>query len=496
MKYLIGIDLGTSSLKVLLLDTRGVPLYSTSSEYPTYSSQPGYSEQDPSDWYTALVTAIRETLIATGINKKNIEGISFSGQMHGLVCIDRSGTPVRKAIIWSDQRSSSQVDQILSKIGNENYGLLTGNPLSTGFMLPSWLWVCENEACSVTKTRYLMLPKDYLRYKMTGFFCSDPSDAASTGLFDVTHKGWSKSLLDEINLDPTFLPEIRESHQSAGQIIKTFANDCDLLEGTPVFVGGGDTPVQALGRGVFKENIISLAISTGGNLLAVSNKPKIDRKLRIHCLNYVIPGQWYNMAATLSAGYSLRWLKYNFAPGQSYSDLADMALKVQSSQGLFFLPHIRGERTPYMDPNSRGVLMGLTAQHQLAHIVRAVMEGVVFSLRTGLDTLNELGIESQSIIISGGGTRHPLWIRLITDILGLPVEVSSFTDAAPLGAAMLAGIGSGIFSNFEDACKIASARVESKIFPDLESADHYTRMYEKYLLLYPMVKNFNSLNSD
>ncbi|MCC6147552.1 MAG: xylulokinase [Anaerolineaceae bacterium] len=489
-KYLIGIDLGSSSLKALLLDSKGKCLASTSFEYPTASPQPGYSEQDPADWYAALVRALHSLRTETGVDKKEIEGISFSGQMHGLVCANEAGKPLRNAIIWSDQRSAVQVEQILSTIGREKYGLLTGNPLSTGFMLPSWLWIRQYEDKVATKTRFLMLPKDYLRYQMTGFFCSDPSDAASTGLFEVSNKEWSRTLVDAFGLEAGLLPEMRQSHQPAGQVTQTAAEECGLMEGTPVFAGGGDTPVQALGRGIYDEGTLSLAISTGGNLLALSNTPKIDAKLRLHCMNYVIPGRWYNMAATLSAGYSLKWLKENFAPALSYSELADMALEAQSSQDLFFLPHLRGERTPHMDPKCRGVLMGLTAQHQLAHIVRAVMEGVVFSLRTGLETLEELGVDSQSIVVSGGGARHPLWTQLIADTLGSPVRVSSFADAAPLGAAMLAGIGCGVFSDYKEACRGASARVSTEILPDGERSERYARMHQRYRLLYLLVREF------
>ncbi|NPV75411.1 MAG: xylulokinase [Anaerolineae bacterium] len=489
-KYLIGIDLGTSSLKALLLDSQGHYQSPTSFNYPTHSPLPNYSEQDAGDWYSAAVMAIRSLISETGVKKKQIEGISFSGQMHGLVCVDHHGNPARNAIIWSDQRSAPQVQRIYSEFGKENYGLLTGNPLSTGFMLPSWLWVCENESSTAKRTRFLMLPKDYLRYKISGDFYSDPSDAASTGLFDVAEKTWCQSLLEACAIPETLLPEIRASHQAAGQVAKTVAAECDLLEGTPLFVGGGDTAVQALGRGIYRENEISLAISTGGNLLAISSAPRIDRELRLHCMNYVLPDLWYNMAATLSAGYSLKWLKENFAPELSFASLADLAQDIQSSQGLFFLPHLRGERTPYMDPKSRGVLIGLTSQHRLAHFVRAVMEGVVFSLKAGFDTMKDLKVNAQSITMSGGGVQHPLWIRLVADIFARPIRVSSFAYSAPLGAAMLAGIGSGIFSDFAEACQVAAAPSVSEVFPDAKSSEQYRRMYEQYQSLYPLVKEF------
>lgn len=490
MKYTIGIDLGTSSLKAILIDSHGNCLSSSAYSYPTYSPQISYSEQDPEDWYIATSNAINDLFIQSGVNKLDIEGLSFSGQMHGLVCLDSFGNPLRNAIIWSDQRSGLQVQRILTQLGTEQLSVLTGNPLSTGFLFPSWLWIQENEVKTALNTKYLLLPKDYLRYRLTGFMCSDPSDAASSGLFDITHKVWSRNLINQFGINPVILPEIRDSHHSAGYVKKQLAQKLGLIAGTPVFVGGGDTAVQALGRGFVKNGDLSVGISTGGNILSISKLPVVDKKLRVHCLNYVIPGYWFNMAATLSAGYSLQWLRDNFAPQLSFSDLADLASTTKPDHGLFFLPHLRGERSPYMDPNSKGVIIGLTSHHGLAHIARAVMEGVIFSLKAGYEIFKELDISPQTIILSGGGMKHPLWVEMVANIFNCPVKSSPFIDAAPLGAAMLAGIGSGMFSGYEEACNKASAQLETAILPDIEQVEQYARIYEKFESIYPLMKTF------
>jgi len=490
LKYTIGIDLGTSSLKAILIDSAGKCLFSSAYSYPTHSPHISYSEQDPDDWYIAIANAINALFVQSGLNKQDIEGLGFSGQMHGLVCLDHFGNPLRNAIIWSDQRSESQVQRILTQLGTKKLSVLTGNPISTGFLFPSWLWIQENEVNTAKNTKYLLLPKDYLRYRLTGFMCSDPSDAASSGLFDVTHKVWSSSLIDQFGINPTLLPEIRDSHQSAGHVKKQIAQELGLLPGTPVFVGGGDTAVQALGRGFYKQGDLSVGISTGGNILSISNFPVIDSNLRVHCLNYIIPGYWFNMAATLSAGYSLQWLRDTFAPQLTFSDLADLASTIKPGHGLFFLPHLRGERSPYMDPNSKGVIIGLTSHHNLAHIARAVMEGVIFSLKIGYDIFKELDISCQTIVLSGGGMKHPLWVELVANIFNCPVKSSPFIDAAPLGAAMLAGIGSGIFSGFEEACNLASPQLDTAVLPDNEQVEQYSRMYEHFKLLYPLAKSF------
>lgn len=488
--YLIGVDLGTSSLKALLLDDRGRSLFTASAPYQTLSPLPGYAEQEPGDWYAAMALTVRKILRETGIHKKDIQGLGFSGQMHGLVCTAEDGQPVRRAIVWTDRRSGRQVKQILAAFGSERYGALAGNPLTTGFLFPSWIWVCENEPASAGKTRHLLLPKDYLRSRVCGSLCSDPSDAAATGMFDIAKGTWCAELVDEFGVDRSILPEIRPSHRLAGVVNQTASEDLDLVEGIPVIVGGGDTPVQALGRGILKEGDLSLAISTGGNILAFSSSPRVDPKLQVHCMNYVIPGTWYNMAATLSGGASFRWLKENFANGLSYTQLADLAWQAGTSEGLFFLPHLLGERTPYMDAESKGMFIGLTAQHGLGHLARAVMEGVVFSLRLGLETLKKLGVPVQSILVSGGGVRHPLWLRLIADIFNHPLTASTITGAAPLGAAILAGVGSGVFANFETACSLATVCTGAGLKPDPQSAARYEREYEKFLRLYPLVKEF------
>ena len=487
-KLLIGIDLGTSSLKTLVIVTNGKVRGEAAREYPIRIPSPGTAEQDPQDWYAAAVQTVREAVSASGLSPDRIEGVGLSGQMHGLVCLDASGEPLRPAVIWADQRSADQVRMVYDKVGTEQLGAWTGNPLATGFMLASWLWIVENEPAVAKKTRWLLLPKDYLRYRLTGEIGCEPSDASSTSMFDITKLEWCRPLLEKLNIDPNLLPPIHASKAAAGGLIPSAAADTGLSAGTPVVFGGADQAMAALGRGVVAPGLLSCAISTGGQLVTLVEAPLFDPQLRVHCMAHALPGMWYLMAATLSAGLSLRWLRDNVALGSSYQELADMAAECEGSAGLLFLPHLIGERTPYMDPSSRAAFYGLTAGHHLKHMVRAVMEGVIYSLRLGIEVIEEVGAPVDRVLTSGGGTRHPLWLSLMADIFNCPIEVAEVPDASALGAALLAGLGLGVFPDATEISKLMLSASTQHIQPDPARVEKYNNDYTKFKALYPALK--------
>jgi xylulokinase len=400
-----------------------------------------------------------------------------------------AGKLLRPAIIWPDQRSAPQVARVQQEIGREKLGQWTANPLATGFMLASWLWLLENEPETAAAAHSLLLPKDYLRYRLTGEIGTEPSDACGTLLFDTAHGVWSAPLLDALSLDAGVLPEVHESAEVAGKLLPGVAREMGLPSGLPVVYGGGDQSMQALAHGVIAPGLASCTIGSGGQLLVPIDQPTYDLQLRMHCFNHALPGHFFLEAATLTAGLSLRWLRDKVAPGASYQQLADRAAAVGSSNGLYFLPHLAGERTPYMDPNSKAMFYGLTLDHDLGHMTRAVMEGVAFSLRQGLEIMRELGAPLERVVASGGGTRHPLWLQLMADIFNLPIYATQVVEAAAVGAAMLAGLGVGAYAHINEAVERVVRRSDEVVSPGADAVEAYARSYEIFKRLYPAGKS-------
>jgi xylulokinase len=495
-KYLMGVDLGTSSVKTMIIDLNGNMLGGASQEYSFDVPRAGWAEQDTNVWYEATLSTMKTAFQEANLSPGDIEAIGLSGQMHGLVCADEAGRAVRPAIIWADQRSAAQVKEVNRKIGRRRLGEWTANPLATGFMLASWLWLREYEDESSRKTAQLLLPKDFLRWQLTNQLGSEPSDASSTLLFDTANRIWSLRVLKALDIPSSLLPPIHESNEIAGGLVTEAAHLTGLLAGTPVVYGGSDQGMQALGHGIIQPGLLSCAIATGGQLVTPLDTPAYDPKLRMHTFCHVLPGQWFLLAATLSAGLSLKWLRDNLFQGSSYQELADLAQRVGWSDGLFFLPHLAGERTPYMDPASRGSFWGLTVHHHRAHIVRAVMEGVVFSMRQCLELINEVGEPTgapvgspvERIIASGGGTKHPLWTQLLADIFNQPIYLTQTREPSALGAAMSAGIGSGVYADAATACRKVVRWSDEVIRPNLEMAERYQRAYSTFQELYPSME--------
>ncbi len=485
---LIGIDIGTSSAKAVVIDPSGRLLGWAGQEYPILTPRPGWAEQDPGEWLRAALACVRLAVQKAGVDPRGVAGIGLTGQMHSLVCLDERGEPLRPAILWADQRSADQVKALTARLGREHLAEWTGNPLAAGFMLASWCWLQENEPQTAARARWLMLPKDYVRFRLTGVMGSEPSDASSTSLFDPHQVQWSAPVLEAVGLraegsatppaNPPVcsLPRIFPSASVAGGLLPEMAERCGLPAGVPVVHGGSDVTCQALAQGIREPGTVSCTIGTGGQLFAPLQTPRHDPDLRLHLFCHCLPDTWHQEAAILSAGLALRWLRDQVFPGQDYAALAGSAAGVEAGlDGLFFLPYLAGERTPYMDPTLQAAFLGLGLRHGQAHMVRAVMEGVVFALRQGLELMESLGTPVERLVASGGGTRHPLWLSLQADIFNRPIWVSNAEEATARGAAMLAGLGVGL--PVDPPAEIAPPAA----LPNPERARRYAEAYEKYV---------------
>jgi xylulokinase len=461
----------------------------SSREYDIQTLHPGWAEQDPLTWYQAVIQAVQEALFKANLTPKEIAAIGFSGQMHGMVCLDLAGKALRPAIIWADQRSQAQVAFVDQSIGKEQLGKWTGNPLATGFMLASWLWLRQNRPEEAKSTTYLLLPKDYLRYKFTGEIGSEPSDASSTLLFDTANRQWCLPLLERLDISTDILPPIHESAQVAGGLARKVANATSLLPGTPVVFGGSDQACQAIGHAVIDSGTISSTIGTGGQLFAPFDLPRYDPELRLHLFCHALPQVWHLESAILSAGLSLKWLRDHLKLAGSYQELADLAAQSPpGSDGLIFTPYLLGERTPHMDTMARATFTGLSLNHTRAHIIRSVMEGVVFALRQGLEIMHSLGVDPDKIIASGGASANPLWLQLQADIFNRPIYRSTTVEAAAFGAALLAGVGVGIFPHIRAACQQAITLRDDAVQPDLQTVNLYTEQYSTFCQIYPALQ--------
>jgi xylulokinase len=490
MPYLIGIDLGTSGVKSIVLTPEGKPLGLATQEYKFDIPQPGRAEQEPQVWYDAALETLRQAIEQANIDGREVAAIGFSGQMHGLVPLDEKGEPVRPAILWADQRSADQAARVWSELGTETLGEWTANPLATGFMLPSWLWLRENEPETAARTAHLMLPKDYLRYRFTGEIAGDVTDASSTGLFDVANRTWSRPLMDRFDIDPALFPPVFESSAVAGRLRYDVAGAVGLPGGTLVITGGGDQAMQAVGNGVIRPGVMSSTIGSGGVLFTTVKEPLYDPKLRMHTYCHAMPETWHLQAATLNGGLALRWLRDRVLDGtRTYNEIAEAAQKIPpGADGLIFLPYLIGERTPHMDPNARGTFHGLRFSHDWRHMARAIMEGVVLALRDGFEVILEIGGSGKSVIASGGGTRHPLWLQLQADILNRPIYRSQTFEAAAVGAALIAGVGAGVYEDVLEACERATRRYLEPVQPDAERAAFYKEHFARFRALYKYVR--------
>ena len=491
MRYLLGIDLGTQSAKALLLGEEGHVLGSRSGKYPILTPSLGYAEQDPSSWWLAVTNAVKCLLGETGVDPHKISAVGLSGQMHGMVPLDESGEVVRPAIIWCDQRANAYVDSVYQIMGKEVFSQITLNPLSPGFQLATLLWMRDHEAENYKRVVTVVLPKDYIRYRLTGSLGSEITDASSTLVFDTSARCWSKKIIESLGLDGSYFPELSDPLNVVGGVTAAAAMETGLASGTPVIAGGSDQPMQALGNGIISPGTVSVTTGTGGQLFSVVDQPVLNPALNTHTFCNVLPGTWYVEAATLSAGLSLSWFETSVAHVQGFETLtAEAAAVPPGSEGLFFLPYLAGERTPHFDPEARALFYGLTLRHNRAHMTRAIMEGVAFSYRDCLSIMENLGICANYIIASGGGARSPLWLQIQSDILGREIRTTWVTEQASFGAALAAGVGVGMFTDISEACARLLHGEGQVVHPDPERSKVYDKCYPIYRDLYRSVCSY------
>lgn len=498
MAYLMGIDVGTSSTKVLVIEESGRVVAEASHEYPISTPKEGWAEQDPELWWKAFRESIRK--ISESVLRE-VVAIGLSGQMHGTVVLDRFGRPLRPAVIWADRRSLPQCREIYARFGRESVLELVCNPMMPGFMGPTLLWLLENEPQTVRDANVVLLPKDYVRLRLTGSVATDVSDASATLLFDVKARRWAEELVSSLGIPLNLLPEVLESTDVAGEVTDEASEETGLSAGIPVIVGGGDSQVGAVGCGAVKEGLISSNIGTGGQVFATINHVKVDPKHRVHTFCHAVPGRWCLQGAILSAGLSLRWFRDNLAHMEKViGDLCSLdpyellSMEAEAAEpgcrGLIFLPYLLGERSPHMNPNAKGVLFGLTIEHRRAHIIRAIMEGVVYALKDSLEVFKELSVRAERVISRGGGAVSRLWRRIQADVFGVEVVRCKVGEEAALGAALLAGVGVNVYRDVENACSEAVKTVDTES-PNPENVKIYEHYYSKfYRRLYPTLEDY------
>ncbi len=505
MQTLLGLDLGTTGVKAALFATDdGRVIADAFFDYPLYHPHPGWAEQNPAEWWQATIAAIRACLAVgatRGAQAADVRGVGLSGQMHGVVLLDEQQQVLRPCIIWADQRSDAQCRWITERVGASKLIDYVSNPALTGFTAPKLLWVRDNEPELFARARKLLLPKDYIRYLLTGVQAMEISDAAGTCLLDVKHGVWSQEVLKALELDPALLPPVVPADAASGTITAEVAALTGLPVGTPVAGGGADNACGAVGNGVVVPGLALVSVGTSGIVLAYANTPQVDTSgpvPRVHTFNHAVPNAWYLMGVTQGAGLSLRWVRDNIGlPEQAlerwtgtdaYTTLEKEAQSVPPGcDGLIFLPYLQGERTPHLDAYARGGWIGLTASHDRRHLVRSVLEGVAFSLKDCFAIIREQGLRLDQLRATGGGAKSPLWRQIIADVLGVELVTTNATEGPAFGAALLAGVAGGVYASVQEACE-QTVRVLERTEPRAEVAPAYAQAYETYKALYPALK--------
>jgi xylulokinase len=498
MQYLLGIDLGTSGTKTVLFDLEGNAISSKTVEYPLYQPHNGWAEQDPSDWWNAACVGIKYVISNSGIKASEIAGLGLSGQMHGLVMLDKNGEVLRNSIIWNDQRTAKECVQMNETIGQKHLIEITANPALTGFTASKILWVQNNEPDVYEKCAHILLPKDYIRYMLTGEFATEMSDASGTQLMDVPGRCWSDEILSKFNIDKSMLAKLYESPDVTGKVHSKAAELTGLREGTIVVGGAADNSAAAIGTGVVRAGNAFTTIGTSGVVYAISDDVSIDLKGRVQTLCSAVPGKWTVMSCTLAAGLSLKWLRDTCCSEEMleaqklkvdpYVIMDKLAAKVMpGAGGLVYLPYLMGERAPHPDPDCRGVFFGLSASHNRSNMIRAVMEGVAYSQLECVDVFREMRVPVNDMIAIGGGGRSSVWRQMLSDMYGCPVSTLKTDEGPAFGVAILAGVGAGIYDSVESACDALISR-KSTQQPDLSTNKQYLEYYELYKKLYNDLK--------
>lgn len=497
MHYFIGIDSSTTATKALLIDEQGDVVGVAASEYGYETPRPLWSEQHPGLWWDATVASIRHLLQTTGVAADDIHGIGLTGQMHGLVLLDGAGQVLRPAILWNDQRTGAQCDTIRARLGKQRLIEITGNDALTGFTAPKIVWVQEEEPAIWAQARHILLPKDYVRFKLTGEYAMDKADGAGTILFDLKTRDWSPEVLAALNIPAAYLPPTHEGPAITGYLSHDAAAATGLRIGTPVMAGGGDQAAGAVGVGAVQPGIVGLVLGTSGVVFATTAGPFVEPEGRLHAFCHAVPGRWHFMGVMLSAAGSLRWYRDTMAPGVGFDELLAPAAGVApGSEGLLFLPYLTGERTPHPDPLARGAFVGLTVRHGAAHMTRAVLEGVAFGLRDSFELIKAAsGAGISQVRVSGGGAKSPLWRQILADVMDAELATVNTTEGAAFGAALLAGVGAGVWPDVETACR-RTIQVTGATQPQPDAVAAYQRWYGIYRGLYPTLQSIFVALSD
>lgn len=485
MDYLMGIDLGTSSVKTIIMDLDGNVAALGQENYDIQIPSAGYAEQDIELLWEAAAKTIKQAITNGRINSSDIKGIGFSGQMHGLVLLDKEMKPIRPMIIWADQRANRQINNIYNIIGRDEFRKITLNSLSPGFFLCSLMWVRDNEPQNYNKAYKAVLPKDYIRYKLCGELATDVTDASATLAFDGAKRCWAFDIIDKIGIDISLFPEHGEAYQIAGETIKECAEKTGLRCRIPVVYGGGDAIMQSVGNGIIKPGVISSNIGTAGQLTSAVASPVFDKQYRTNTFCHSKEDLWIIYGAHLNGGIVLKWLRNNYFPQFTFREFDKAASEIPAgSEGILFLPYLSGERTPYHDPFAKGILYGMTLNHNYKHMIRAAMEGVIFSLRLSLEIFKELNIPIEQVVASGGGAKSSVWIQMQADIFNKDIYTVSSDEAACTGAAIVAGVGVEIYKSIEQACFRIVKYNQAVTLPNLKNVKVYDEAFEKFKMLY------------
>ena len=492
MSVYLGIDSSTTATKAILIDATGRVLAVGVSEYAYDAPHPLWSEQAPGLWAQATVSSIRSALAQSAVDPFDVVSIGLTGQMHGLVLLDASGDVLRPAILWNDQRTGDQCDEIRRRIGKQRLIQITGNDALAGFTASKILWVQDNEPDVWAQTRHILLPKDYVRFTLTGELGMDKAGGSGTQLFDLAQRSWSDEITAALEIPAALLPPTFEGSAITGRLTETAAEATGLRTGTPVVAGGGDQAAAAVGTGAVREGIVSLSLGTSGVVFATTDAPAIDPEGRLHAFCHAVPGKWHLMGVMLSAAGSLRWFRDALAPGVEFGALVEEASAIPpGSEGLLFLPYLTGERTPHPDPLARGAFAGLTVQHTRSHFVRAVLEGVAFGLRDSFELMKSAGLaDIQQVRITGGGAQSPVWRQILADVLNTELVTVNSAEGAAYGAALLAGVGAGVWPDVESACD-ATIQITGTTAPDPDHMQAYQPLYSLYRQLYPALKSIS-----
>ena len=485
MAYVVGIDASTTATKAVLVDEAGTVVGIGSSAYGYDIPQPGWTEQSAELWWDGAVVAIREVLASTGVAGEEVAAVGLTGQMHGLVLLDDADRVLRPAILWNDQRTARACDEIREAVGPERLIAITGNTALTGFTAPKLVWVRDHEPEVWSRVAHVLLPKDYVRLRLTGEHALDKADGAGTLLFDLEDRAWSPEVLDALRIDGRWLPPTFEGPEVTGEVTAEAAEATGLRAGTPVVAGGGDQSANAVGVGAVEPGVVALSLGTSGVVFATTERALRDPAGQVHAFCHAVPDRWHLMTVMLSAAGSLRWFRDTLAPGEDFGALVGSATEATAAfDGLFFLPYLTGERSPHPDPQARGAFVGLSITHDRAHLTRAVLEGVAFGLRDGLDQMTATGMPAPAQIrASGGGTASPLWRQILADVLDAELATVSTTEGAAFGAALLGAVGAGWHPTVE-AAAATFVRVSPAASPGLDSA-RYAEAHATYRELYP-----------